>query len=131
MSNTNRSGENDNCTLCIGYLTTTVKCIPPISSTNTLSVVAFMSSASAVAKPVISHHMISPVNDTDLLQLMHSSMSTNKNVAVISLPDNGLAILEILTGSPSLVLSVLHSNRPTSQFQRETAKPSKLEHILN
>jgi hypothetical protein len=75
--------------------------------------------------------MISPVNDTDLLQLMHSSMSTNKNVAVISLPDNGLAILEILTGSPSLVLSVLHSNRPTSQFQRETAKPSKLEHILN
>ncbi|KAG2171645.1 hypothetical protein INT43_008371 [Umbelopsis isabellina] len=132
MSNTSGSGENDNFTLCIGYLTTTVKCVPPIPSTNTLSVVAFMSSSRAAALPVISHHMISPVNDTDLVQLLHSAMSTNKCIAVISLPENHKAILEVLTGSRSLVLSVLHSQEePIPQYQSGIAKPSNLQSILN
>lgn len=131
MSNTNRSGENENFTLCVGYLTTTVKCIPPIASTKTLSVVAFMPSTRAAALPVISHHMITPINDTDLVQLMHSAMSTNKCIAVVSLPENCMAILEVLTGSRSLVLSVLHSQEPISQFQSKTTKPSKLKAILN
>lgn len=132
MSNTSPCSEDDNFTLCIGYLTTTVKCIPPLSSTNTLSVVGFMPATRAAALPVISHHVISPVNDTDLVQLMQPAMSMNKCIGVISLPENRRAILEVLTGSRSLVLSVLHSQEPIPQLQSDTAKPpSKLESILN
>lgn len=110
MSSINNHGDPGQCSLCIGYLTTQVVCKPPLSSTTNLSIVAFMPSSQATGLPVVSQHMLSPLNDTDLAQLLHSSMGQNQCTAVISLPRNRFATLETLTGTRSMVLSVLHDN---------------------
>ncbi|KAG2173574.1 hypothetical protein INT44_007165 [Umbelopsis vinacea] len=96
------------CTLNLGYLTTLVLCEPALASTSTLSIVGFMSSTRSAALPVIARHMVAPLNNTDLAQLLHSSMGQNDSVAVISLSKERFATLDTLQGSRSMVLSILH-----------------------
>src|ERR1700730_7158283 len=110
MNGSKQHEDSGQCSLCIGYLTTQVVCKPPLTSTNNLSIVAFMPSAQAAALPVVSRHMVSPLNDTDLAQILHSSMGQNQHIAVVLLHKDHFATLETLTGTRSMVLSVLHDN---------------------
>jgi len=100
--------NSSKCTLNLGYLTTLVLCKPALASTSVMSIVGFMSSSRSAALPVIARHMVAPVNDTDLAQLLHSSMGQNDSIAVMSLSKDRFATLETLQGSRSMVLSILH-----------------------